>query len=339
MPKRGWPRVSRRPPRRQDDGVTGIVTVAIPTLNAGPEWSATLAAVRSQQVDRAVELLVCDSASDDETVAIARSFDAEIILIRREEFSHGATRNLLMGRANGDHVAFLTQDAVPADAHWLARLLAAFALNSDVGLAFGPYRPRADASLSVTRELNAWFGSFSDGSLRIDALPAGQRDEPPRRFLGHLGFFTDANGCVARRAWEQVPFREVAYAEDHLLAQDMLRAGFAKVFVPDAAVIHSHEYTSWQWLRRSFDEARAMQDVYDWSPGLREVARNLRGNVSGDWRAGMPAAGGGPLGPELTGLAASVGHHGARATGQLLGAHSQRLPRGLVRALSLEGRA
>jgi rhamnosyltransferase len=318
--------------------VSGIVTVAIPTLNAGPEWSSTLAAVRAQQIDRAVELVVCDSASDDDTVAIARSFDAEIIQIRREEFSHGATRNLLIAGAQGDHVAFLTQDAVPADVQWLARLVAAFELDADVGLAFGPYRPRPDASLSVSRELSAWFASFSDGAPRIDALPVGHRDAPPRRFLGHLGFFTDANGCVARRAWEQVPFRAVAYAEDHLLAQDMLRAGFAKVFVPDAAVIHSHEYTSWQWLRRSFDEARAVREVYNWSPDLREVARNLRGSVSGDWRAGMPATRSRLALPELTALAASLRHHGARATGQLLGAHSQRLPRGLVRGLSLEGR-
>ena len=60
--------------------------------------------------------------------------------------------------------------------------------------------------------------------------------------------------------WEQVPFRDVAYAEDHLLAQDMLRAGFAKVYMPDAAVVHSHEYSAWQWLRRSFDESRAIAE-------------------------------------------------------------------------------
>ena len=54
-------------------------------------------------------------------------------------------------------------------------------------------------------------------------------------------FFTDANGCVARDAWERVPFRGVAYAEDQLLARDMLAAGYVKVYRPDAAVIHSHD--------------------------------------------------------------------------------------------------
>ena len=200
-------------------------------------------------------------------MAIARRYGARVITIPREDFSHGPTRNLLMAEARGDHVAFLTQDAVPAAEDWLARLLAAFQLSAEVGLAFGPYRPRPEASVSVRRELTDWFGSFSTGGPRIDALDAADRGAPPRRFLGRLGFFTDANGCVARTAWQQVPFRRVAYAEDHLLAQDMLRAGFAKVFVPEAAVIHSHDYPVGQWLRRSFDESRAMRDVYGWSAG------------------------------------------------------------------------
>ena len=43
-------------------------------------------------------------------------------------------------------MAFLTQDAVPADEDWLAGCSRPFTLASDVGLVFGPYRPRAEAS-------------------------------------------------------------------------------------------------------------------------------------------------------------------------------------------------
>ena len=41
----------------------------------------------------------------------------------RRSFSHGGTRNLLMREASGARVAFLTQDAEPADERWLERLL------------------------------------------------------------------------------------------------------------------------------------------------------------------------------------------------------------------------
>ncbi len=54
-------------------GVHSLVTVAIPTLNAGPDFAQTLAAVRAQRVDRELELLICDSGSLDDTVALARS--------------------------------------------------------------------------------------------------------------------------------------------------------------------------------------------------------------------------------------------------------------------------
>ena len=322
---------------RHDGGVPAPVTVAIPTLNAGPGFAEILSAVSAQRLSRSLELVVCDSGSADGTIALARAYGAEVIEIPRVQFSHGATRNLLMERSAGGHVAFLTQDAVPADDGWLDRLLDAFIQVPDAGLVFGPYIPGPRASVSVARELEDWFGSFApDGERRVDRLDPAERDVPNRRFLGHLGFFTDANGCVARSAWQQVPFRDIAYAEDHLLAQDMLRAGYAKVYVPDAAVVHSHEYSPWGWLRRSFDESRAVAEVYGVSPGGRVVdaTRNVRGNVGAD--AIWARAHGRPSGPRL--LARSVLHHGARAAGAVLGAHADHLPGTLTAQLSLERR-
>jgi glycosyltransferase involved in cell wall biosynthesis len=312
------------------------VTVAIPTLNAGLRFGEVLDALSEQTIDH--ELLICDSGSDDATTAIARARGARLIEIPRPSFSHGRTRNLLVAQALGAHVAFLTQDAIPADDRWLSRLLSGFELAPEVGLVFGPYLPRPDASLSVARELTAWFQSFAeDGRPRIDALEPDQRDAPASSFLGHRGFFTDANGCVSRAAWERVPFRAVAYAEDHFLAQDMLRAGYAKVYLPDAAVVHSHEYSPSQWLRRSFDEARAVQEIYGLVPGGSplQALRSLRGNVGADQRWVLD----GDAGVErLTALARSLVHHGARAAGTVLGAHATRLPATLAAKLSLEGR-
>jgi glycosyltransferase involved in cell wall biosynthesis len=314
-----------------------VVTVAIPTLNADRGFERTLAAVRSQQTDAEVELLICDSGSRDGTVSMARRFGARVIEIPPSSFSHGGTRNLLMSEARGAHVAFLTQDAVPAGGGWLAELLRGFSLAPDVGLVFGPYRAAPEASVMVRRELTEWFDSFSTGEPRIDLLEPESREQPARHFLGHLGFFTDANGCVARAAWERVPFRPVAYAEDHLLAQDMLRAGFAKVYMPQAAVLHSHEYSPWGWLRRAFDEARAMREIYGWHPGVREVAHTLRGRVTGDWRWRRSVEHASPV-HQASGLAVSAVHHGARAAGTLLAGAAERLPRPVVRRLSLEGR-
>jgi rhamnosyltransferase len=320
-----------------------LITVAIPTLNGAGMLERTLSAVRAQQLRAGseIELLVCDSGSRDGSVAVARSFGAELIEIPRSSFSHGGTRNLLVERSQGEHVAFLTQDAEPADALWLARLLDGFSLADDVALSFGPYLPRHDASPMVARELTDWFRSFSpDGAPRIDRLATSERDLPARALLGPRGFFTDANGCVARAAWKSVPFRPVRYAEDHVLAHDMLRAGYAKTFLPDAAVIHSHEYNGCGWMRRSFDEARALNDVYGYVPALHigRIALKLWGLVGADWRwrrATGPAMG---AAESLVLLVRSLAHHTLRTTGTLLGARAGRLPEPLVRRLSLEAR-
>ncbi|MGI8780576.1 MAG: glycosyltransferase family 2 protein, partial [Solirubrobacteraceae bacterium] len=242
------------------------VTVAIPVRNGGALLRDVLAAVRAQRVDHDVELLVADTHSTDGSAELARSFGATVLPVER--FSHGGTRNFLVERAAGAHVAFLTQDAVPVDAHWLARLLAGFALADDVALVYGPHRARPGAPVAVARELYDWFTSIApDGAPRLDrtTTPSGP---------DATTFFTSANGALARWAWERAPFRDVPYAEDQALALDMLQAGFAKVFAPEAAVIHSHDYTPLAQFRRSFDEWRSLHEVHGWVQPL-DPARTL----------------------------------------------------------------
>lgn len=316
-----------------------LVSVAIPVLNGCAVLDRTLAAIAAQRVSpsTSVEPVVCDSGSRDGSVALARAYGAEVVEIPQGEFSHGGTRNLLMQRSQGEYVAMLTQDAVPADDRWLASLVTGFTLAQDVGLVFGPYRPRPDASPMVARELVEWFRGFSpDGDPRIDRLSESERAVAARELLGPRAYFTDANGCIARAAWADVPFRPVSYAEDHMLALDMLRAGFAKVYLPDAAVIHSHDYSSWNWFRRSFDEARAMAEIYGVLEPLewRRTTLKLWGLVGADWRWARTHYR--RADPRL--LVHSTCHHVVRTVGAILGARASRLPAALVPRLSLEGR-
>jgi glycosyltransferase involved in cell wall biosynthesis len=298
-------------------------TVAIPVLNGGPLLAEVLAAVNAQELDRPVELLVIDSGSSDGSVALARRCGARVLEIPQTKFSHGGTRNRLMELAQGDHVAFLTQDSVPAGSGWLAALLDGFALADDVALVFGPHRPRADASPMVRRELLEFFARFGD--QRVDRGPdAG----------GPAAFYSSANGAVARWAWERVPFRPVHYAEDQVLARDMARAGMAKAYMPGAAVVHSHDFPPLPALRRYFTDFRAQAEVN----GLREpltpryVAARVRGDVRAD-RAFMRSEG--LAGPALQrATVRSLGHHVARALGRSLGTNADRLPGWATRALS-----
>jgi GT2 family glycosyltransferase len=314
------------------------VSVAIPVRNGGGLFAGVLSALASQTVEH--ELVVCDSGSTDGSVELAHAHGARVLELAPELFTHGGVRNQLMEAATGSHVALLTQDSTPADGYWLERLLTGFELADHVGLVYGPYRPRHDAQAPVRLELERWFQSVSpDGGQRLDSLQPHERTLPAAEFMGRRGFFTDANACVSRSAWRRVPFRDVGYAEDRVLAIDMMRAGYAKVFVPQAAVVHSHHYSSSEQVRRCFDEWRGLLEVYGWrepaSP--RRLAGQLRGALGYARRTliseGVPAA------RRHAALAAVAKHQFLCLAGAMLGSHADRLPGVARQRLSLDRRA
>jgi len=304
-----------------------IATVGIPVRNGGALFERALAGIRGQRLDAEIELLVVDSGSSDGTVACARAYGARVIEIPPAEFGHGRTRNLIMAQASGSHVAVTTADAEPASADWLALLLGGFEQAADVALVYGPYTARPDAPPAVRLELERWFGSIPAG---VERLAPAERSGPATALMGRRGFFSDVNACILRSAWEQVPYRDVSYAEDRGLALDMLRAGFAKVYEPSAAVVHSHDYTLLQHFGRSFDEARGIREVYGWrepaSP--RRVLLAVRGEVGQLRRDGA--------GPRTQLRAAA--QRLLRVAGAIAGSRADRLGAGLQRLFSREDR-
>ena len=269
--------------------------------------------------------MVADSGSSDGSLSVAQRYGARVIEIPPESFSHGGTRDLLMRESTGSHVAFLTQDATPASPEWLAALLRGFSRASDVALVYGPYVPRPDAPHWVRRELVEFFGSAPRVDRGISAF-------------GDATFYTDANGCILRDAYAQVPYRHVSYAEDQLLAADMLAAGWAKAYEPDAAVIHSHSYPPAELFGRLFDEFRALREVHGHveEVGLRYTLGTLRRQVARD-RAFLRAEG--ASGAALDrGTLESLRFYAIRAAASALGTRADRLPERARAALSRDGR-
>jgi O-antigen biosynthesis protein len=317
------------------------VTVAIPVLNGARYLDEVLAAVRAQQVDREVELLIFDSGSSDGSPDIARRHGAVLHEIAQHEFSHGGTRNRMMEVAASDHVAFLTQDATPSHERWLAALLEGFEQGQDVAAVFGPHDPRPDASHMIKSEMARHFASWGDGERidvqRLDRSPQGLAAY--REFPGQLTFLSDVNCAVARWAWERVPYREVPYAEDQLLGRELIEAGFAKVFHPDARVLHSHDYAPLDFFRRYFDEFRSLREVLGfrqpWGP--KRSLWDVRGLVGADKRwLEQQGVRGRALGRPLL---VSGRHHALRTAGAVIGTRADRLPAPLRGRLSLERRA
>ena len=110
-------------------------SVVIPVKD-GARWLGELLAALAAQEPPPGEVLVIDSGSRDDSVAIAGGAGATVLELAPAEFGHGRTRNLGAERTTGEIVCFLTQDATPVPG-WLAAYLEAFDAAPYVGAATG----------------------------------------------------------------------------------------------------------------------------------------------------------------------------------------------------------
>ena len=102
------------------------VSVIIPVKNEAVKIRACIDGILSQTVPVA-EIIVIDSGSTDETVAILRSYkEVTLIEIPGTEFNHGATRNLGVSKATGEFVLLTVGDARPYNNFWIEELLNGF---------------------------------------------------------------------------------------------------------------------------------------------------------------------------------------------------------------------
>lgn len=293
-------------------------SVVIPVKDGERYLEELLEALAREAPD---EILVIDSGSTDRSPAIARAAGVELLEVDPAEFGHGRTRNLGAERTSGELICFLTQDATPCPG-WLAAFREAFTLDDRVGAAYGPHLPRPNTSPMIARELTEFFATFSP-----DGQPVVQRAGDPT-------FLSNVNACYSRACWSQLRFREVSYAEDQAFARDMMAAGWTKVYQPRAAVLHAHDFSTVEFMRRYFDEYRGLREATGHLEafGLRGTLSQVRAD-----RRWMSEHGFTPA-KQARWTTRSLVHHTGRRIAAPLGSRAERFPAGAQRRLSLEGR-
>ena len=219
------------------------ISLVIPTLNAGAQIENLLSRLSTQDM-KPYETIVIDSSSDDATVEVARRFGAKTVVIPRQTFNHGGTRNTAAREAKGDVLVFMTQDALPVDNALLAHLTAPLA-EHDIAGAYGRHIPRHDAS---PPEIFARQFNYPESPVikSINNLPT----DGIKTF-----FFSNACSALKRDAFLKVGmFPEgVKSNEDMLLAARLILSGHKIAYVPAARVIHSHAYSLFRLFTRYYN--------------------------------------------------------------------------------------
>ena len=297
---------------------TPKVAVLIPTLNAGKNWDSVLNQITLQRF-KVHSIIIIDSESDDNTIATALKYKAEIVTIERSEFSHGYARDKLIRMYPGfDIYLFFTQDALLASPLSIGKLVAAFN-DPDVGVAYGRQIPNSNATLF---EVNNRNFNYPETSITRSASD-----------VSTYGFKTIfcSNSFAA--------YRSTAYAnaggfsldcffgEDTLLAAKMIENGWKIAYKADATVYHSHNFTLKEEFKRSFEIGMFHKENL-WlitkfgkpvGEGIRLFKKQLKSAL-----AYKPFS-----------TLSIIGRFAAKWLGYKLGCHHQRMPAKLQKSFSI----
>ena len=217
------------------------IGVVIPTHRAEVHLSRLLPILAASSLQP--RILVIDSSSDDNTLLVAQEYGAETLVIPRNEFNHGSTRELGRKYLNTDIVVMMTQDAYPVGEEMLEHLVLPL-LSGEASVSYGRQIPHAGADI---------FEAFP----RAFNYPAVShiRSIADVENYGVFTFFcSDSCADYVNTALDETGgFSPILTNEDYFAVAKLLQHGYRIAYVAEAVVEHSHGYTLRQEFQRYFD--------------------------------------------------------------------------------------
>lgn len=207
------------------------VTAVIRAYNEGAHLGRLLHGLEKQTrpVD---EVVLVDSGSDDDTVAIAERHGCRIVPIAKSEFTFGRSLNYGCEAAKGDLLLLVSAHVYPIYDTFVEHLVAAFD-SPHTAIAYGRQVGDHRTAFSETRVMQKWF---PETSIRNQPHP----------------FCNNANAMVRRSVWEELRYNErLTGLEDLDLAKRALERGMRLDYVAEAPVRHVHE-EDWQTTRNRY---------------------------------------------------------------------------------------
>lgn len=217
------------------------VSVIMRSRNSAATIAHALTGLFSQDY-RDFDLLVVDSGSTDNTCLVIEQFPCRLVHIGQGDYFPGTVLNDAIEQTEDELIVFLNSDAVPLTPSALGHLVDAFD-DLDTQAAFGRQVHRPEAHTWVRRDYEASFPGTPP---------------PPSWLKMSLAF-----AAMRRSAWQRHAFYADAWAsEDQEWAAWAERNGCKVQYVPQALVMHSHNYTLRQLHGRRFVEGEAGAFIY-----------------------------------------------------------------------------
>lgn len=234
-----------------------IVSIIIPTKNAGENFEYILTMIRNQKGFENIEIIVVDSGSTDETLELAKEYKVKIIEIPAEMFSHSYARNLGADQASGNYFLFTVQDALPPSNLWLYELMKVMRNNNVSAVSCAEY-PRKDADLFYRIiSWNHYRFLEVDKNDRIMSKP----DVENHINLRKNGQLSDLACLISRDVFFKYRYR-FNYAEDLDLGIRLIKDGYKIAFLSSTRIIHSHNRPAYYFLKRGYVDNIFLSDIF-----------------------------------------------------------------------------
>lgn len=216
-------------------------SVVVRAYNEGKNIGRLFSGIQQQTLD-GVEVILVDSGSTDDTVAIAEQFGVKIVSITPEEFTFGRSLNRGIEAARGEFIVIISAHCYPVYPDWLEQLIAPFD-DPQVAVSYGKQRGGKTNRYSEHQWFRQYFPDLST----------------PRQ--GHP-YSHNANAAIRRSLWAQTPYNEhVTGLEDLAWSSWAFEQGYGISYVAEAEIIHLHDESPKQVFNRYRREAIAMKQI------------------------------------------------------------------------------
>jgi len=218
------------------------VTVIMRCKNSGWVIKEALDSLFAQSFKQ-FKLLVVDSGSTDDTIEIVNNYDCELIQIPATDYYPGTVLNNALKLIETEFVVFHNSDSIFQKTDSLSKLLEAFS-DDKVQAAYARQIIRPEAHTWVKRDYKVSF----------------PENEPAPEWIT-ISLVTSA---FRMSIFNEHQFYEDAWGSEDIEYGYWLQKNNYKIkYEPNCIVMHSHNYTLKQMLRRRFIEGEADAYIFD----------------------------------------------------------------------------
>ncbi len=240
-----------------------IISIIILTKNGGNLFQACLNAIFSQEIDLSYEVVIVDSGSTDDTLKFISEYPVQLYNIAPENFSFGPTRDYAFSQARGQYLVTLSQDVVPANRNWLAKITDPLVSDTaDVvqGLTIVPRDSDGYNRDIFFWEKNGLFYFTSEGDKFI-------------KDFGNIPL-SCCSLAIKKKAWAETGFGDVLMNEDKAIQKKLVEKNYRIAFANDSLAFHGHNYTLKSLIDRCENEGLGWKCIgvsYSFSQMLKDL--------------------------------------------------------------------